>query len=1349
MSTSNGRFEMPPGPEHVPPSLTAPSSAFKRHAALSGVAFVAFIVVYLGLIAWLCRIIYRFMRDGFGANPLIAVLQSLIPSLLLFVLVRGLFVIKRGRQLEGTIQVRPEEEPTLFEFLYDVADKVRAPRPHRVFLSHDVNAAVIYDLGFVNFIFPTKKNLVIGLGLLNVLTMSELRAVLAHEFGHFAQRATAWGRWVYLAEQIANYIATSRSKLDNALQTLSYQDPRIAWIGWALRLCVWSVRAVLDTMYLLVALSKRALSREMEFQADLVAVSVTGSDALVHALYKSPPAEAALSTAIGQVRTQLAADKLVTDLYALQSRVIDNLRRVNDDPRFASAPPLPLEDRAKHRVFEDALAQPSQMWSTHPASRDREDNAKAVYVPCALDDRSAWAVIADPERTRNQVTALVVDLILNPPPAPGQPAPEQKRPVPATKLSVDEANALLDASFDRSFNRPEYRGTYRSRPLTRAVASSDALFEASAGQAYNEQEFPPMTALYPVAMREEIERWQTLQREVAMLEGLHRGTLQQKQAAPYYRGEPLVRRELPKLIERATAERDAAAATVAARDRHLRTLHQQLARRVGKGWDAYHESLVRLAHYAEHTAADIADAYGFMNNVYVVVTADGHVSSAERRRLTDAAHVAYRALREAYEHAAQVNLPPNVLEKMNRSTLYKEQVVQSWAQRLGELKLNSPDEFTLGDWLVHAGSWLSTVPADFEALADAAVEELLEVEELLRGPVLSSKSWNEIVEAPAPASVPAKYNALPFGAERPRQRELGWWERFQLADGVAPATARAIVAASMLFGMGYVSHLARSHVLYVYNGLGVAVVVEVSGGRHSIEPGTHTKFDIPTDEQIPVRATTTDGVAIERFDADASNGQNTYVYNVARAAALYHFTATYGDGAEEANRAARPRFIGNPRWISDDSSGRFTDYPQRVSLARGQRSTTRTLLGAPPNDANPMSIVPYLPEREGRALWIAAHLRFDPINAEFGSWATLAMRHAPETLSILRERIEREPQNAVALMRVEQDASDDEHREGVCVRHRVWASAHPGAGSAYILARCERDATQRTIAFTRAFSQYPQDPYLSVAVAYEEAERLQWDQAMRHLGPGLEDARTKDMAMLLATRVTRTRWALEQQRSSNVYPRLDAAPISDYYARSQRVRDWIQSERGAATTGDREPGPLALLAVGRIDDAVASARSEQARASIVQLAGASDGAAQSQVRGALAYAESEQASPLLSALLVREGRPVPERLARQLQRVCEPRTLLSWLEGLHRSTPEARAALTLAQVPATCGAPFSLVLATIVLGPTAPAEWRLIARAYYFTGERPYFSEQGVARVQENSEAFGFGGLGLSGSASP
>src|SRR6185369_15117447 len=105
------------------------------------------------------------------------------------------------------------------------------------------NAAVFYDLSIINLIFPSKKNLEVGLALVNVLTLGELKAVLAHEFGHFAQRSMAVGRWVYVAQQIAAQIVSRRDALDKFLRGLSNTDFRIAWVGWALSLTVWSIRS--------------------------------------------------------------------------------------------------------------------------------------------------------------------------------------------------------------------------------------------------------------------------------------------------------------------------------------------------------------------------------------------------------------------------------------------------------------------------------------------------------------------------------------------------------------------------------------------------------------------------------------------------------------------------------------------------------------------------------------------------------------------------------------------------------------------------------------------------------------------------------------------------------------------------------------------------------------------------------------------------------------------------------------------------------------------------------------------------------------------------------------------------
>ena len=125
-----------------------------------------------------------------------------------------------------------------------------------------MNAAVFYDLSVLNLLFPSRKNLEIGLGLVNAVSLGELKAVLAHEFGHFGQRSMAVGRWVYVAQQIAHHIVTKRDALDSLLRTLSRVDLRIAWVGWLLSLVVWSIRSLMETMFRLVVLAQRALSRD-------------------------------------------------------------------------------------------------------------------------------------------------------------------------------------------------------------------------------------------------------------------------------------------------------------------------------------------------------------------------------------------------------------------------------------------------------------------------------------------------------------------------------------------------------------------------------------------------------------------------------------------------------------------------------------------------------------------------------------------------------------------------------------------------------------------------------------------------------------------------------------------------------------------------------------------------------------------------------------------------------------------------------------------------------------------------------------------------------------------------------
>ena len=180
-------------------------------------------------------------------------------------------------------------------------------------------------------------------------------------------------------------------------------DLRIGWIGWLLRVIVWSIRSLLEQLFRVVMIMQRALSREMEMQADLVSVSLTGSDALIDALHIAQGADDSWDRTIGFANREYAKGAKIADLFAVQTRIIDHLRVLFDDPAFARTP-----RNSAQRVFRAELAQPPRMWMTHPHNHDREENAKRVYLSAPQDRRSAWTLFDAPLRLRREATQHMI-----------------------------------------------------------------------------------------------------------------------------------------------------------------------------------------------------------------------------------------------------------------------------------------------------------------------------------------------------------------------------------------------------------------------------------------------------------------------------------------------------------------------------------------------------------------------------------------------------------------------------------------------------------------------------------------------------------------------------------------------------------------------------------------------------------------------------------------------------------------------------------------------------------------------------------------------------------------------------
>jgi len=627
----------PESPRNVPKDLTSANASYKKHAVSAMIGLMLFMAFYLFVIFCFAFTSFQGVVAVQAGNASLFKIMTTGSSLLLTVfLVKSMFAMRKSGDPKG-IEVTPEDEPQLFKFLHKLADEIGAPKPHRVFVTPDVNAAVFYDLSLLNFIFPSKKNLIIGLGLVNVLRVDELKAVLAHEFGHFAQGSMLVGRWVYVAQQIISHMVATRDWFDSVLKFISRFDIRVAWVGWILSLIVWSVRSLMDTFFSLVIMAERALSREMEFNADLVAVSVTGSDALINALHKLQAADHAWQTALDVANSKASQGHFLEDLFHAQKTTIDEMRRVLDDQAYGATPVLKPGDQPEaHRVFDKEFARPPQMWATHPANRDREDNAKAVYVSAEYDERDAWVVFADAEKIKRAISLSFYN---------------QDKTKEMTVVSPSDA---VYERFSKVAYSPEFRGAYLNRSAVRNFANVDEILNAGE---VKESALESIASLYPKSLSSTLDAARDLDIERSTLEALERGDLKPSGGVIRHRGQELNKAEIPEAIDVIMEERKEVSNILKSHDASCRRAHIQAAQELGHGWKEYLISLVELVHCAEHMQALVDDENALLINTWHVITADGQIGYFEKRRIIGVCENNQKIMHEIAQYCLSLKLP--------------------------------------------------------------------------------------------------------------------------------------------------------------------------------------------------------------------------------------------------------------------------------------------------------------------------------------------------------------------------------------------------------------------------------------------------------------------------------------------------------------------------------------------------------------------------------------------------------------------------------------------------------------------------------------------------------------------
>ena len=452
---NNLALTFPAMPADADKRVTRPTKQFRDSTYKVISAIALFVVVYILLLisataiaiamGWIGVVMILAMH-----NFLVLVLGAgLILSglMLIFFLIK--FIFTRTPERVTGHEITEDEQPGLFAFIKKVTNEVGTTYPKHVYLTNDVNASASFNPSFWSLFLPIRKDLTIGIGLVNGINKSELKAVLAHEFGHFSQRSMRFGSYVY--------------HLNRALYNLLYENEGYnkalnAWGRWHWMLrfgaiinvyIIRCIQEILRKVYLFINKAYMELSREMEFHADTIAAYASGANNVVSSLRRLEITEQCYNQAFSIINANLAENKRPANIYDLHRLL---LKQYAADHRLdTDIEGLPVIDK-KVTVLNNSQITLDHQWSSHPLTEDREENVNRLNLNSAVIHEPAWSLFKNADKLQKQFTEELYDVVDK---------KEKLAIIAISEIEEDLEKERATSSYDK-----RYKGFYNGRSLS-------------------------------------------------------------------------------------------------------------------------------------------------------------------------------------------------------------------------------------------------------------------------------------------------------------------------------------------------------------------------------------------------------------------------------------------------------------------------------------------------------------------------------------------------------------------------------------------------------------------------------------------------------------------------------------------------------------------------------------------------------------------------------------------------------------------------------------------------------------------------------------------------------------------
>lgn len=390
-------------------SILKPGKAYRQEALKVTAAILFFVLVYLALIT-LAAFLAVFV--SFIGIKLI-ILKPMFLTLMIGVGLIGLgimvifFLIKfifTSQKIDrsGYREIRRNEFPELFAYIESLAKETQTPFPKRIYLTHEVNASVFYDSSFFSMFFPVKKNLLIGLGLVNSVNLSEFKAVLAHEFGHFSQHSMRLGVYVFNTNKIIYNMLFDNDGYANTLGRWAEASGYFAVFATLTAKIVQLIQYILRKVYVVVNKSNLSLSRQMEHHADTVSAFVAGPNHIISSLNRLELAGVGHQYLLNQYDKWIHENQKPANMFEHHAEV---MKVFATDQGYELENGIPvIEQNEKSTMVRSRIVFKDQ-WASHPSNQERDNYLKSLNIPLHETDKSSpWVLFGDFRKVQEEIT---------------------------------------------------------------------------------------------------------------------------------------------------------------------------------------------------------------------------------------------------------------------------------------------------------------------------------------------------------------------------------------------------------------------------------------------------------------------------------------------------------------------------------------------------------------------------------------------------------------------------------------------------------------------------------------------------------------------------------------------------------------------------------------------------------------------------------------------------------------------------------------------------------------------------------------------------------------------------------